>query len=245
MSPRPLLLLTAALLGPAIAAAAPNNTGTVEELRLDKFVQPDFPASVRAAGQQRGVVTVAIGRDAEGRVTDVLVLDSTDARLTEAVKEAVAEWRFARPANQPSTAGPVVPLVRFLFKAGGIAMVTPSAHAQGARNAETAPVILPTVAELDGEVKPMTQPLPQLRTAAPRPDVAASATVKYFIDETGHVRVPVVLEASSVEMGEAALHAIAQWRYPAPRVAGRPSLAIEIQTFRFAPSEEAAGATAK
>lgn len=242
---RAALLLTALLVGATPGPGATGPVGTVEELRLEKFVMPQFPAFTRLTGQQRGVVTVAIGRDAEGRVTDLLVLDSTDARLTESVRDAVSEWRFARPANQPSALGPVVPLVRFLFKADGIAMTTPPTGNAAGRSIETAPVVLPTLADLDGDMKPLQQIFPAWRSR-PR-DVSADATVtmKYFIDEEGRVRVPVVLESSAPELGEAALHAIAQWRYPPPRVNGRPTIAIDLQTFQFVAAENAGGRKAK
>lgn len=241
-SPRLFALATALGLAAARLDGAP---GTMEELRLAKFVMPEFPAFTRLTGHQTGVVTVAIGRDAEGRVTDLLILDSTDGRLTEAVRDAVSEWRFARPANQPSALGPVVPLVRFLFKSDGIAMISPPTGRVAGRQAETAPVVLPTLAELDGEVKPLTQVFPQWRSRSREVTADASVTVKYFIDENGRVRVPVVLESTSPELGEAALHAIAQWQYPPPRVAGRPTIAIDIQTFQFVATENSGGRKAK
>jgi TonB family protein len=246
MSAHPLVLLAAVVLAAAMPLASRGSEGKFEELRLETYVAPEFPASTRLEGQHQGIVTVAIGRDADGRVNDLLILDSTHARLTEAVHAAVSQWRFARPANQPSALGPVVPLVRFLFKAGGIAMVTPAAaRATAPRSPDTAPVVLPTIADLDGDMTPVHQVFPRWRSRAGERPTAASVTVKYFIDEAGHVRVPVVLEASSPDLGEAALHAIAEWQYPPPRLAGRPAVAIDIQTFQFVEKEPDAGVAPK
>src|SRR5690242_3685252 len=83
----------------AAAASTRTNDESFKQLRLEKYVQPEFPEFVRQTGASRGVVTVAIGRNPEGYVDDVLVLDSTHPKLSYAVTTAVQEWRFARPAN--------------------------------------------------------------------------------------------------------------------------------------------------
>jgi TonB family protein len=227
------------LLG-AVAARAQSsaNARSLQQLRLESYVLPEFPDFVRLTGTARGIVTVAIGRNSEGFVDDVLVLDSTHPRLAHAVETAVLQWRFARPANQALPGAEIVPIVRFIFAASGLSVVSPAAGQLAGRDAaatlrDDAPVVLPRLADLDAEVKPLRQPMPKLTTRAGAPAATGTARVKFFIDERGRVRVPVVLEATSRELGEAALAAIAQWRYEPPRIAGRPTLALETAEFQF------------
>ena len=236
-----LTLLLAGASPPAVAAPS-RNEDSLRQLRLDRFVLPEFPEFVRITDHARGVVTVAIGRTAEGVVDDVLVLDSTNARLSQAVVDAVKQWRFTRPATQPPPGEKIVPIVRFMFAAGGVSVVSAptgrfeaGAKSPAADVRPDAPVILPVLSELDSPPPPLQQPMPVLRGAS-HGLTAGSATVKFFVDENGRVRVPIVLEATAPDFGEAALAAVRQWVYEPPRVGDRPTIAIEVKRFEFKPT---------
>ncbi len=237
--PSPAILLCGFVLcffPPLAFAADPDNQDAQKQLRLEKFVLPDFPPFARLSGVTRGLVTVAIGRNAEGQVTDILVLDSTNALLSEATTNAIAQWKFARPSNQPIEGQPVVPIVRFIFNTGGVSIIsaaTGRATAKIQDPAVNAPVVLPALSEIDDGPKPLFQPMPQIRGAAASTARGGTATVKFFVDDTGRARVPIVLECSSPELGEAAVLAVEQWRDEPPFVAGHPTIAIEAQTFTF------------
>ncbi|MCX6956437.1 MAG: energy transducer TonB [Verrucomicrobia bacterium] len=152
----------------SVAAAEPNNEQSLQILRLASFTMPEFPDFVRMTGTFRGVVTAAIGRDAEGYVTDVFVLSSDNARLTESVIAAVKKWRFAHPAQRPLPGRELVP-------------------------------------------------------------------VKFFVDESGKVRVPVILECTAPDLGQAAIVAVEQWRFDPPRISGRPTIVRETLKLDFTP----------
>jgi outer membrane biosynthesis protein TonB len=108
----------------AVAASARTNNESLQQLRLEKYVLPEFPEFVRQTGASSGIVTVAIGRNPEGYVDDVLVLDSTHPKLSYAVTTAVQAWRFARPANPAPPGKEIVPIVRFLFATSGVSVVS-------------------------------------------------------------------------------------------------------------------------
>lgn len=220
-------------------AADINNDKSLRQLRLAKFVMPEFPTFAWLTGANRGIVTVAIGRDAEGVVTDVLVLDSTNGKLTQSVITAVKEWKFARPANQPLPGTEIVPIVRFKFSTKGIAVVsalTGTLQAKAQAPFEEKPVVLPSFADLDKTPTPVHQPMPRL-TGSRAANVAegGSATVKFFVDETGQARVPVILEATTPDLGQAAITAVEQWRFDPPTRAGQPTIALEVETLNFKP----------
>ncbi|MBI5766188.1 MAG: energy transducer TonB [Verrucomicrobia bacterium] len=236
---RPVIVCLSSLALLALLPAQPaDNDASIEKLRLVNFVMPDFPEMLRASGHHRGVVTVAIGRDAEGLVNDVLVLDSTHTRLTLSTVEAVKRWKFARPANLQPPGRPIVPIVRFFFGTKGVVMVPTSGglvgRDRGYDRFDNPPVELPSFADLDAVPKPIHAPRPKFTGSAAGRVEGGSAIVKFFVDETGKVRVPIVLECSTPELGLAALAAIEQWTYEPPRLAGRPTIAIETGTVTFA-----------
>ena len=132
------LRLLLCLVGLAVAvpghAQEAANENSVQKLRLAKFVLPEFPEFVLQTGNNRGVVTVAIGRDGEGIVTDVLVLASTHALLSRSVTKAVEQWKFALPANPGPADKPILPIVRFIFTAKGITVVSALTGSLGAKD---------------------------------------------------------------------------------------------------------------
>ena len=232
------LIVAATVAG--VGAQAPNNETSVQKLRLEKFVLPDFPEFVRLAGNQKGVVTAAIGRDDEGRVTDVLILSSSHALLTQSVVTAVKQWKFARPANVTPPGSEIVPIIRFLFSSKGVAFVTALTGSLANKDREVkenAPVIIPNFAELDSIPKPVNHPMPRITGSMVGDGDGGTATVKFFLDEIGRVRVPIVLECSTPELGRAAIAAVEQWTFEPPRAAGQPTIALEIETFTFAKSK--------
>jgi TonB family protein len=239
-TPRLLLCLTALAFVASLGAQAPNNAESIQTLRVKNFVMPVFPDYVQLTGNSKGIVTVAIGRDAEGYVTDVLVLTSTHAQLSRSVVDAVKKWKFALPANLAPAGKEIYPVVRFVFSAQGIAVVsalTGSLDSKERADVDDSPVLLPSFANLDSVPQPINHPLPTFTGSAAARAVGSTATVRYFVDEEGKVRVPVVTECSSPEVGQAALSAVEQWTYEPPRAAGHATIALETGVFTFAPSK--------
>ncbi len=237
-TPRLLLLLSFAGLAfvAPVRAEQPDNDTSLQKLRVEKFVMPEFPDFVRLTGNSKGLVTVAIGRDREGLVTDVLVLSSTHPQLSLSVVNAVKQWKFKLPANPAPVGQEIVPVVRFIFTAKGIAVVSALTGSLASKDRgvnENAPVVLPSFSELDTTPKPITHPMPRFTGAMAGRVEGGSATIKFFVDETGKVRVPIVVECSTPEVGLAALAAVEQWRFEPPRAAGQETIALETETFTF------------
>jgi len=213
------------------AAQAPDNERAARAMRLAKFVVPEFPEFLRRSGVMQGTVVAAIGHDAEGRPADILVIESTDPRFSAAVLEAIRGWRFESPAKPPLPREAVVPVVRFLFTSGTVAVISLDLGAPGAslsRVRANTPIELPNFSHLDTVPRPVQQPMPKV--AAGRDGIAL---VKFFVDATGRARVPIVIDATTPELGEAALAAVRQWRFDPPQIDGKPVIAIETRLFRF------------
>jgi TonB family protein len=215
----------------SLPALAMTNEESVRFLKLTQFVLPDYPESVKQEGCTSGTVTAVISHDAVGRVTDVLVLDSTHARFAESVQAAVVRWRFGPDTVAGTTHAP---LVRFCFTAQGAVMIqATTTHQVMANRKQSDQMQFPTFGALDVAPKALEQPMPVFPAALRGRVDRGSATVAFYVDETGHARAAFVTEASAPEFAEAALAAVGQWRYEAPRQNGRPVVAMENWSFQF------------
>lgn len=234
-------MLAMLLIGLA-AAMAMTNEETAEALKLRKFVLPDYPGILRLQGVPDGETLVAMSRDADGLPRDVLALETTNPEFATAALEAVREWRFL-PADSMK-AGAVTTerprLVRFLFKAGGVVMVASRAPVVREKGVPMPSDYKPVFfSDLDRMPKALRQPLPSFPPALAGKVKTGGASVAFFVDETGKVRVPVVTGATAPEFAQAALKTISTWAYEPPVRAGRPVVAYEALTIQFGPAPKA------
>jgi TonB family protein len=77
------------------AVAYDKDKGMTEPVKIDG-ASPSYPESARKDKVQGTVVLQAV-IDSDGKVVDVMAVESPDERLTVAAAEAVRTWRF-RPA---------------------------------------------------------------------------------------------------------------------------------------------------
>ena len=87
------------IFGAALAVALPADA---QDLRPVHRVDPDFPTEAVKAGATKGKVTVRLTLDANGKVTNVEIVDAIPRRLFDrAVQRALADWRYAEgPAGR-------------------------------------------------------------------------------------------------------------------------------------------------
>ena len=224
------LMIVAALVV-SLPVLAMTNEESIKLLKITQFVLPVYPDSIKQEGYTTGVVTAVISHDSTGRVTDVLVLNSAHVRFAEAVKVAVVGWRFVPDAVAGTTHAP---LVRFYFTASGAVMIqATTAHQMMTNSKLSEQMEFPTFGALDTPPKALEQPMPVFPAALRGRVDRGSATVAFYVDETGRARAAFVTEASSPEFAEAALAAVGQWRYETPRQNGRPVVAMENWSFQF------------
>ena len=216
----------------SMPALAMTNEEAVQSLKLTQFVLPIYPDAVKQDGLTSGFVTAIVSHDNAGQTTDVLVIDSTHPRFTEAVRDAVSHWRFSPEANLGVAQAP---LVRFYFSSKGVIMIQASGMGRViTEDMLSTTVRIPTFGSLDVQPRALEQPMPVFPQALRGRVNNGTATVTFYVDETGRARAAVVTEASSPEFAEAAREAVAQWRYEAPRQNGRPVVAVQNWNFRFA-----------
>lgn len=212
------------------------NEEIIRELKLTKYVEPDFPDMARLEGLGEGHVALAIGRTAAGEPTDILVLHATDSRLGEAAVEAAREWRF-KPSTDPADL--LIRTVRIGFRLNGV-VVYPfgKKHIEEVLDAVSdvklrEPIRVPRVQALAQAPKPLAQPMPAYPTSLQSKAIEGSAAVRFYVDEEGRVRLPEVIEATTPEFADAALAAVTQWRYEPPQHRGRYIVASDNWAFQF------------
>jgi TonB family protein len=237
-------------LGPVIAAALCGATAVaqhdglelaaVQDLKLLSYSAPSVPTL-----ETDGSAVVAFTIRADGRVDDAVTLTASDRRVAAPAREAVMQWRFERDPvlgrGRDAELDAVLrrEVVEFVFKRD---KVTGMNHREGAKawfpaDGESA-VRTVSSAELD---VPLVRRSPTADEDAGEPlaglSVGGRAIVSFVIDETGQVRVPVVLSADAPELADAALAVVARWFYEPPTDDGRPVLVEERNALTFQPRQ--------
>ena len=227
-------LCAVAVLAAPLALPGQTSEDTNSALKLVKYVEPEFPARLRLEGVPEGTVTLVISREASGMPADILVVESTHPYLSAAAIEAVQQWRFTPARDEAET--PAV-LVRIGFRFSGIIYVQPfwkDFAVRGVYGSDKAPVKVPQLQSMAQAPKALSQPMPAYPSSLAGQAVEGSATVKFYVDEEGHVRIPQVIAATNPEFAAAAVAAVSQWRYEPPRIGTRRVVASDHWTFKFA-----------
>ncbi len=237
LSPRSVTLLCAALFASFGSASASDlvNQRAADQLKLTSFALPAYPTYLQQLGITEGTVAMAIERNAAGGVADVLVLESTHYRFSDAATEVAKAWRFEPLPEGVPAISTAVPIVRIQFHMDDTTSVLMPTIYVGRPEMPARPdqIKVTTFAELDRQPAPRAQPMPNFPAALARKGVTGNASVSFFVDDTGKVRVPVVTAADAPEFAQAAIEAVRQWRFEAPRKGGKKVTAYETWTFDF------------
>jgi TonB family protein len=165
---------------------------------------------------------------------DYLVLAYTSPELGDACIEALKGWKFAPPTFR----GEPVSLQReltFDFDSKGSVLTFDLASYVGFMTTRVLGGLKMnfrprTLKEIDR----IPTPVHTNRPIAPK-GVTGQATVEFYIDTQGAVRMPSLVQADTPELGDAAAAAVRQWHFDPPMFQGQPTLVRVQQTFRFQP----------
>jgi TonB family protein len=235
-STRLALLGAVAVLAAPLALLGAENEGLVAQLGLTSYAEPAFPDTARLDGFATGHVTVALSRNAQGETVDILVLSATHPQMADNAVNAVRQWRFS-PSNNPADLAPHV--VRIDFRTHGVVVFPYGKNPVEERDigkpatklSETAKV--PSFQSLAQQPKALVQPMPAYPASLVSRKIEGTAAVRFYVDEDGRVRLPELIEATTPEFAEAALAAVAQWRFEPPQVGGRTIIASSNWQFQF------------
>ena len=98
---------------------------------------------------------------------------------------------------------------------------------------------LATPGELDTWPTPREAASPPLPESVRQQAISGTATIDFFIDESGRVRMPAIAGADDPALGVAAVDAVASWTFDPPTREGQPVKVRVKQPFHFRPGDGA------
>lgn len=225
------------------ALAQDSRPAGMDQLRVKHQDLPIFPHELIRLGVREGRACVAFSVNTAGQVDDCLAVAYTHREFAEATIAVVRRWTFepARFRGEPVAAAADVivnfelqgPVVVSLTSAEVLANWVSWMH----RNNEG--YFPRTLRELDAIPAPIAAPSPEYSERLAQRGVHGNVTVKFYIDETGRVRLPAVDSADNWELSGLAISALNRWKFEPPLCKGVPVLVKASQVFRFRPTPAA------
>lgn len=200
-------------------------------------LMPQYPGSLILSGITRGYAVIAVSIDAEGNLHDALPLAYTQEQLARASLEALRGWKFL-PARLDGNPVPVQVDFRFDFSLQGAVITTNIVNHfffDSFENAgDNAPKYQPgRPSRLDSPLVRLAGESPKYAREAERAGVQGTVQVRFYIDETGAVRLPSVVAGADPYLMEQAVEAVRGWKFEAPTIRGLPVLVAARQEFKF------------
>jgi TonB family protein len=231
------LLRLSALLALGVALA-PQAGAAFESIQFNPDnTPPQFPLSLKMDGITQGSATIAISVSDEGRLTDWLMLGYTHELFAKASVAALKEWRFT-PAMLDGTPVPAKAELTFNFTLEG-AVISANIvnhflfdNFEGRADGLHA-YRLRGPSEIDRLPVPVFAVAPKYAVEAEQQGVHGRVEVRFYIDETGAVRMPAVASDTHPYLANSAVAALREWRFEPPTRHGRPVLIAASQVFAF------------
>lgn len=221
----------------AVGAAGDETAkGAITPPRIIDAGAPEFPLSMLLRGVAEGVVIASFCVDEMGVLEDHLIEAYTHEPFARSAEEAIAKWTF-----EPAKVGDV-PVsanfrVRFRFEGQGVVVakeIGDATHPDGSRDLEPEFRYRALgMRDLDNTPKALHAVAPQFPAELVAPGTRPTVLVRFFIDEQGRVRIPMVQDSENPDLSIYAVEAVRQWRFSPPTRGGKPVLVRAAQKFTF------------
>ena len=242
MKLRHLTLLSVLFLAtlPRVCAAAPlesaeDNAGVVIN-QTDELI---YPPMMLYTAVYSGDVHAVISLDADGVLTDSLVVAYTNVAFADAALAALKRWSYvpARVHGRPSAAR--VDVV-FEFRNKGVVVSSLPGGLEKlffhATFDERYVYKACKLRDIDRIPLPLEVVQPKLPEGGLPAGTKRIVTVEFYIDEQGRVRMPAIGRVDAEDpYAVASVAAVEKWRFEPPLRNGRPVLVLAKQEFTFVP----------
>lgn len=211
-----------------------------QSLKMHQKATPIYPRDLLEAGVDRGSVRIVLDVDANGFLSEWLVVGYSHPEFASTVESAIRRWEFEpmRVAGEP-VASQVELMFEFSSEGAVVSLVGSSV---------TPSRMIPLINETGGkwpkslqEIDRIPEPLVSVAPIYDRElldkGVSGRATVEFYIDKSGTVRMPAVLDSDFMELGALALQAVEQWSFEPATAKGEPVLVKARQVFHFGDKE--------
>lgn len=226
------------LIGSGLAALAiepASSPANYIPCKIHQNRQANYPIRLLHQGVLSGEATAVIEVDSTGHVTDRLVTSYTRREFADQMMYAIDHWTF-EPGQIDGKPVISVFAITFEYTFNGVAVYEkrletnePDSwwrskyeyYAHGAATLDRKPLAV--------SVAPPFFPQTWLAEGH-----TGSVTVRFFIDESGKARLPMIIDHGDTLLASAAAAAVRQWRFEPPTHRGKPVLAVAEQVFVFA-----------
>jgi TonB family protein len=229
-----LFILASVVLAPARAAETPPVPPADAPWKVRQTTRAIYPPRLMQNGVTNGEARVRVSIDATGKLLDVLVVSSTHREFGEEALRVVKTWRYD-PGREKGEPIGIVGDITFSFVVTGTIAVVKSAI----KDTEVSEPVDSTGygAESMKRIDRIPTPTHVVPPIYPKEwsdrGITGSATVEFFIDESGRARIPFVTSADQPLLGASAVAAVTQWRFEPPTRSGTPVLVRAQQVFTF------------
>jgi TonB family protein len=204
---------------------------------------PIFPRQLATVGTTSGTASIAVAVDEDGKMTDYLVTSYSNPAFAESALYAVKKWTFEPMRVHGSPMNSETDLT-FHFAVDGVVVVSVDAldsseliRSRMAPGSDSFRAYTPGQIGLVPRATKVVNPSYTLDQA--HSSNGGRILVDFYIDETGHVRMPSVSRETNEANGALAALAIStlsQWEFEPAVYAGRPVLVRAQQLFLFKPA---------
>jgi TonB family protein len=208
-----------------------------EPIKIIQTEPATFPLRLAQQNVTRGWSKVVVGIDASGKLADALVIGCSHPEFAASALTALRQWQFV-PARAQGEAIFTVTQLDFHFrdKTQAASVVTqPNPDNAERVEAKTRPEsnLLVRFDELDCLPIPIHLVSPAYSAEDAQRHAGKKVVVRFYIDETGKVRLPTLAYADDLVTARQALAAVAEWRFIPPKYQNQPVITRTSQTFEF------------
>jgi TonB family protein len=240
-----ILTLLGLAISSSLALASLPGVPDFVPVKINQTEEARFPSSLIAVGIKSGAASIAISVDDSGKLADYVVTAYTHPAFADSAVAALKKWTFEPaqihgiPRNSKSD-------LTFRFELEGIVVVslTPITYNE-LRQFQIAPnsqaFAACSLGQLDRIPTPSKIVNPIYPTGLARRTRGGHVSVEFYIDPTGHVRMPSVsreTNEANEELAAIAVTTVAQWEFEPPMLKGRPVLVGAKQDFDFKPAPD-------
>lgn len=215
---------------------ATQATAALESIRIETTVLPQMPPSLLIRGVTEGRVVVAIDIDAEGKLTDQLVVGYTHEQLVKPIVAALKEWQY-QPARRDGVPVPAQVELTVTMSATGLVVSYTGVEMMDAyfdrMLGDPMKYRLSSPKEIDRVPVRTNTVSPKYAEEALKQGVRGKVQVHFYIDENGTARMPAVDHTDHPYLAEIAVAAVREWKFEPPTTKGHPVMVAASQEFSF------------
>jgi len=228
------LLVFASIVSPSMAGSKDDPL----VLKIKEIHEPAFPLTLMLRGITSGKAEAVVSIDPDGRAVDNLVVSYSEPEFARSALECLKGAVFV-PIQIDGQPAAVRARVNLTFDVRGVVVsLTGSEKMDDFINRIRGEKTLNRVGklgELDQAPRPTRTVQPRYPSELASQNISGRATLDFFVDETGKVRMPTRVRSDHDQFAEASADALMEWQFAPVTRHGQPVIVEMRQEFIFNP----------